>query len=437
MKLMNISNLSVKFIKYSSGFFGILFINNAIITMIIYRYDPGLPNPQNWPFFVSSAWVGLAMFLSGITGAVLQPFIGYISDHYQSYWGCRRPFLTIAIFPLVVSFIILFIPPFGYPETINVLYLIVLLCLFYLSLAIYQIPYLAWLSTLARTAKQRINLSGMMAFCGLLGAASAGISSPWLTEHYGFQGMAFTIGIISLVVLSIPLTIEEDAILSPREISNNQALPFWNSLQIAWQNPNFRIYSGGLATAWIAVSILSISPTFLAVTLLHQDISFASAINALVLGGAVGGFFFVIPLSRYLGKAITFQWSMLWLGCGFITLGILPVAAGRYLLPWSILLLLTSLGLAGFFMLPNAILPDIVEEDTSSKGVTKEAIYFGVRGCLIEVSRGLGAALTGILLILGKTPAHPWGVQLSLPTAGLFALISAWAFSQYRLQKNK
>ena len=398
--------------------------------MLIYRYDPGIPNSSHLPFLVSSIVVGLVMFVSRIVGALTQPAIGYYSDRFQSRWGQRRPFLAAAVLPLAASFILLFTPPFHSTNIGNVVYLTILLCLFYIALAAYQIPYLALLPALAPTAQQRINLSSMMAAFGLLGSALGGIGAPWLSHQYGFPGMALIIGSISFVTMLMPLSVQEEVMPSKREY-----FPFWKSLRSGWQNNSFRIYLTGIGSVWITVSILSVCSTFLAVALLDKDISFSSVINGLMLGGTVSGFALVIPLARRWGKGHTFQLSMAWLGGGILAVAICPFLVGAALLPWLVLLVLSNLGTAGFFILPNAMLPDVIDRDTKQFGVRREAIYFGARGLLVEASVGIGSLLAGVLLMLGKTPAQPWGVQIALIVAGLFALAAAGAFVFYPIKK--
>ena len=398
--------------------------------MLIYRYDPGIPNSSHLPFLVSSLIVGIAMFVSRLIGALTQPAIGYCSDRFQSRWGQRRPFLALAVLPLTLSFILLFIPPLGSSNIGNVVYLVILLCIFYLALAAYQIPYLALLPALAPTVKQRINLSSLMAAFGLLGNALGGIGAPWLSQQYGFPGMASIIGGISFLTMLMPLIVQEDVLASKPEY-----LPFWKSLKSGWQNNCFRIYLTGIASAWIAFTISSVCSTFLAVALLNQDISFGSVVNVMMMAGAVGGFALVVPLARHWGKSYTFQLSMAWLGSGLLAVAIWPFLVGAALLPWLALIALANLGAASFLILPNAMLPDIIDRDRKELGVRREAIYFGARGLLVETSIGIGSLLAGALLMLGKTPAQPWGVQIALPVAGLFVLGAAGAFAFYPIKK--
>lgn len=423
------SKVAYRWPAYISGFLGILLLNNALLTMLIYRYDPGIPNPDNLPLLVSSALVGVAIFISRIVGAIAQPILGYISDQLQSTWGQRRPFLAAATLPLTTSFLLLFTPPVELSTAGQMTYLVILLCLFYIGFATYQVPYLAWLPMLAPTPKQKISLSTWVAAAGLTGSAMGAIGAPWLSQRYGFTGMAGLLASIAIMALLLPLTIPETP-----QLCQVKPPPFWQSWQWSWQNRAFRIYLLGVAAAWIAVSIVSVCPTFLAVALLGQEVKFGGVVNAVIFTGTVVGFLPVIFLARRWGKGQTFQRSMVWLGCGLLMMALMPVLVGTQFLPWLALLLLGNLGAASFFILPNAMLPDVIDQGATQTVVRREAMYFGARGLLVEISIGLGSLLAGALLMLGKTPAQPLGVQLAFPIAGLFALAAAWVFSFYPLR---
>ena len=425
------SLLKLKWLPYSTGFFGILLLNNSLLTMLIYRYNPGATNPSNLPFLVPSVLVGMAMLVSQIGSAVTQPIIGNISDRIWSRWGRRRPFLAVSVFPLVTSYIFLFNPLASETKLGNLAYLILLLCLFSLAFAVYQVSYLAWMPTLARTAKQRVNLSSLMAIFGFLGTAIGGIGSPWLMHQYGFEGMAGTLGSISFVALLLPLAVREE--LMP---SQSQEHPtFWKSLQSAGQNPYLRSYMLGFTLAWIAVSILLVCPTLLAVALLNREIVFGAVINGIILGSALVGFTWVIPLAKSWGKRRAFQLTIMCWGGGLLAIGIWPNLVGTALIPWVLLLIFCHLGMASIFILPNAMLADVIDKDKKQFGINREALYFGIRGLLQQFSQGIGVLFAGMVLMLGKTPAAPLGVQLAFPLAGLFALASAWAFAFYPIKK--
>ncbi|MEM8804474.1 MAG: MFS transporter [Cyanobacteria bacterium P01_G01_bin.38] len=421
------AHLRTPWLPYAMGFFGLFLLNTALSSFILYRYDPG-PNDENLPILVPTVLVGSAFFFGRIIGALLQPLVGYYSDQVQSQWGKRRPFLAVSILPMVCSFALLFNPVVTENSLGNSLYLASLLCIFYFAFTLYQVPYLAWLPELAPKDQQRVTLSSWLAISSLAATVVGATGTPWLSDRYGFGVMTMAIGSVGLGALLLPL-------LTPERMAEpSERVSLMVSLKASWQNSSFRPYVLGVAAAWISMSILSVCAVFFVTALLHKDISFSGLISILILGGAAFGMLGVKPLVKRVGKKRTFQFSMLWSGVGVILMALLPLWLGRAIPLWSILIPIGSLGLGGFFVLPNAMIPDVVEQDLKL-GQSAQAVYFGSRGLFVELSTGLGTLIAGLLLSLGKTATHPLGVQLSLVTAGGFAFISAGLLITYPISR--
>ncbi|MFM7793743.1 MAG: MFS transporter, partial [Microcystis panniformis] len=123
--------------------------------------------------------MGIAIMISRIAGAFVQPVIGYFSDRFWSPWGKRRPFILASLLPLIGGFILLFNPPNNLNQTTYFIYLVTMLWVFYVGMASYHVPYLAWLPTLAKSPEARVKLSTQIGIFGLIGATIGGIIAPW------------------------------------------------------------------------------------------------------------------------------------------------------------------------------------------------------------------------------------------------------------------
>jgi GPH family glycoside/pentoside/hexuronide:cation symporter len=329
---------------------------------------------------------------------------------------------------MVGSFVLLLNPLITETSRGNSLYLISLLGMFYLALALYQVPYLAWLPELAPQDHQRIVLSSWLAVATLLGTIAGGVGTPWLSAQYGFAAMTAIMGMGSLVMLLLPLLTPELA------AEKTERLPLFTVLQASWQNSSFRSYVMGISAAWAAMAILAVCPPFFAIALLHKDIGFGAMITALVMGGSACGMTITRPLVRRCGKRGTFRLAMVWTGSGLVLLAISSAWLGAPLTLWVLIISFSSLGLGCFMILPNAMMPDVIEQDLKL-GKSAQAAYFGSRGLFRELSIGVGTLLVGLLLSLGNTAANPLGVQLSLLAAGIFVLISAGFWTIYPIAK--
>lgn len=412
---------------YAPGFFGVFLINSALTSILLYRYDPG-SNAEQLPVLVPAALVGVAFFVGRVLGALLQPLVGYLSDNVQSKWGRRRPFMAVSTLPMVGSFILLFNPLVDETTSGNSVYLVGLLSVFCLAMAIYQVPYLAWLPELAPQDTQKVTLSSWLAIASLVGTLGGGVGTPWISARYGFSVMTLAISLLGMMALLLPLLTPEPA------VQKVERLPLLTALRASWQNVSFRPYVMGISAAWVAMSILAVCPPFFAIALLHKDIGFGALITALVMGGSACGMLLTRPLVQRLGKKLTFQLAMMWSGVGLVLLAIASALVGPSLALWLLLIPLSSLGLGCFMVLPNAMLPDVIEQD-GTLGKSAQAVYFGSRGLFRELSVGVGILLVGLLLSLGNTAANPLGAQLSLLAAGAFIFVSAGFWKVYPISK--
>ncbi len=117
------------------GGFGENMANNALPSLAnaIYQVGYGL-NP------VVLGWV---MASSRILDALIDPIVGNWSDSARTRWGRRRPFVVSGAILLAITFAFLWLPPAGLSTTGIAIYLTVAALLFYLSFAIFIIPYSA------------------------------------------------------------------------------------------------------------------------------------------------------------------------------------------------------------------------------------------------------------------------------------------------------
>jgi GPH family glycoside/pentoside/hexuronide:cation symporter len=91
--------------------------------------------------------------------------------------------------------------------------------------------------------------------------------------------------------------------------------------------------------------------------------------------------------------------------------------------------------MAGLFVLPDALLGDVIDYDGLRTGQRREAMYFGVQGTLQRWAFSAAAIAIGALLgALGSTAEEPLGVRLVGPVAGTVVLGGYLVFRRwYRL----
>ena len=102
------------------------------------------------PLLASLTLFGIITAVGRIFDAVTDPWIASLSDRSRNPKGRRIPFMTRAAVPFAVITVLVFFAPVEEISTINIIWVLVFLILFYLFMTMYCTPYNALLSEFAR-----------------------------------------------------------------------------------------------------------------------------------------------------------------------------------------------------------------------------------------------------------------------------------------------
>ena len=93
-----------------------------------------------------------------------------------------------------------------------------------------------------------------------------------------------------------------------------------------------------------------------------------------------------------------------------------------------IVMAVAGIPLAGFFIVPDAIIAAVADLERGLSGQQREGMYFGVNGLLLKVNLGISTLVSGALL---EVYGDPLGIQLTGPVAAVAVALGALAFSRY------
>jgi GPH family glycoside/pentoside/hexuronide:cation symporter len=132
--------------------------------MLFFNQVVGLPAP----------WVGAAIMISLMLDALCDPFIGQWSDHLESRWGRRHPFMYVSAVPVALAFYLLWNPPRAGSHRFIFAYLAALFIATNLLFSLYEVPSDALAPELTRDYDERTSLLSYRFFFGnLAGTAMA------------------------------------------------------------------------------------------------------------------------------------------------------------------------------------------------------------------------------------------------------------------------
>jgi MFS family permease len=151
--------------------------------------------------------ISLALTLAGISGCVIPPIAGYLSDRTRTRYGRRRPFIFAGMAGMFIFFVSL-------PHIHMLPVVIVVSALLYFSVDAAQTPYMSLLPDIT-PPEQRGIASGVMNFFGNMGLIGCFFLSSRLWEDYR-TSLFYVVALISAgCALAAVSMLQEPQILTP------------------------------------------------------------------------------------------------------------------------------------------------------------------------------------------------------------------------------
>jgi len=376
--------------------------------------------------------------LAGIIwDAVNDPIIGLLSDRLKSRWGRRRPFLLWFAFPFGLSFMILWSAPNWESQIGLLIYVTLSFMISDTLLTLVAVPYLSLTPELTRNYDERTTLSSFRTVFQLLAAMTVVVAAPMIVdaviESGGTQQQGFILaGAIFGALGSLPLFFIGLFIREKFSPEQQEDMPFRETLRIAWKNIPFRYAAGIYMFNWSAVDMIVITfPFFLLywvargdllakITIFGVDFSLESAFFGILMLVCILFVPFWLWLAHRRNKREAY---ILGMASWIIVQGLIfTVQPGEidYLL---LIAALAGIGVSAAYILPDSILPDVIEWDELRTRRRQEGIYYGIRTLIRKLTGAFVIFITLQILGWSGYQAPPENaVQFSQPESALLAI---------------
>ncbi|RJP51775.1 MAG: hypothetical protein C4586_03925 [Anaerolineaceae bacterium] len=369
--------------------------------------------------------------------AVNDPIIGTLSDRMKSRLGRRRPFLLWFAFPFGLSFVMLWSAP-NWESQIGLLIYVTLAFMISDTLTtLVAVPYLSLTPELTQDYDERTSLSSFRTVFQLLSAMTVVIAAPMIVDAViiegGSQQQGFLLaGAIFGALGSLPIFFIGLFVRERFAAVEQESLPFNETLRHAWQNVPFRYAAGIYMFNWSAVDMIVITfPYFLLywvargnllakITVFGINLALESAFFGVMMLVCVLCVPFWLWFAKKYNKIKAYILGMAaWIIVQVMVFTIQPGEAA-YLL---VIAGLAGIGVSAAYILPDSILPDVIEWDELRTGRRQEGIYYGIRTLIRKLTGALVIFIT--LQILGwsgyqSPPAD--ATQFTQPDSALFAI---------------
>jgi GPH family glycoside/pentoside/hexuronide:cation symporter len=343
-------------------------------------------------FAIGAAAAGTIFLVSKLWDAVSDPMMGYISDHTNSRWGKKRPYILFGAVPLGLALYLLFASP-DIPVDMRFIYGLITFILFCTVITVLNVPYAALTASLTIDIKERANITGYRMTFGLIGTLVAAgatklIVGAFPNEVTGFRMMSI---FYALVIAAVMFT--TFASVRERVVHVEEKQPFLKNLGVIFVNRPFLILAAATIMFMIAINMLAAVVNYYFKYNLNAEKMIPIAFLALFVTAVV-----FIPLFVYISNKKSKKYAFN-LGMGFLALTLIALFffGERDMSITIAIFIAAGVGMTTVFLSPWAMIPDTVEYSEWKTGLRREGILYG---CFFFCFK-LGSALAGFLAGLG------------------------------------
>ena len=402
-----------------------------VMQWLLVRYVP--PNGRH---LVPATLFGLLFLLGRITDGVSCSMIAHWSDVCRSRWGRRLPFMRLGILPFAIVFFLLFSPPFDHEHWLNAIHAFVFIQCYFVLYGVVVTPYLALMPELTQNLKERVDLTTAQSVFMLV-ATILFTTAGTVIEKWGWTPLA---GGAALLITVFFLPIALRAKEQPRGAAPAEGeLRYLESLWLAFKNRPCRYVLASTALYWFGLNgMIALIPHWTISVLGRGEANVTTLMIPFVVVNVV--FFFVFnALVAKLGKHVLMLVTFLGSGLAMMALclvGWLPI--GSDFLQTALVIGLFAAPVAGFMVLPFAVLSDVIDYDERLTGRRREAIFFGVQGIFQKAMIGLSVLTFTVVPYIGGTGAPtPFGLKLMAFLCGTACVAAFLVFLKYPLREHE
>jgi len=382
--------------SFGMGSFAQWFINSAFNIWVFTYYFTVIGLDVRWYVLAAVLWT--------FWNAFNDPIIGYLSDRANTRWGRRKPFIMLGTIPIIVIYIIIWLPPLpaGGNEVFTFLYLLLMLVLYDTFYTMVSLPFDSLFPELYTSVKERSQVNTIrqiLAVVGLLAAALipgfvvAGESAP-LAEQMNTYLLN---GFITAAIIGISLLISLKWGVKERKefkLDYQKQPKFFESLKYALKNKGFVLYTIMFFLYEYVLLLLAIL-----VQIFGREILGASPFETSIIMGVM----YVVGLAsvalwRWLDVKIGSKkgYAIAIVAYFFASLPLMLIDV--YLIAVLIAVLM-GIGFGGMLYFVYLIIADVIDEDELKTGIRREGAFFGITNFFMRLSMILSIVTIGIVFL--------------------------------------
>lgn len=389
---------------------------------------------------------GIIFLIAKIWDSVNDPLIGWLSDHTNTRWGRRRPWLLFGAIPFGLAFFMHWVvPPLG--DLGKFWYYLIVAILLDATFTAVNVPYTALTPELSPDYDERTSLNTYrFSFSILGGLVAAALHLPivnWFNDPIVGNAVSAAIWSFFLIVPNF-ITFAFTKEVHFKDKPKAKGPGFLEGLKIAFQNKAFVYVTLIYLLSWLCIQFVQNNLYLYVQYWIGPEA--AEKFPFLIMGVQISTFIFIMiwtKVSERVGKkkvyfiGMTF-WIVVEIILFFIPRGTLSPL--YYLAP------LAGVGVSIGYLIPWSMLPDVIELDELETGQRREGIFYGFFVLLQKMGISLGIAFSNFALGLAGYNANlveqPDSVLLTLRlfisiVPAVILLLSFFVMAKYPISREQ
>ncbi|NCB03356.1 MAG: MFS transporter, partial [Spirochaetia bacterium] len=348
---------------------------------------------------LSAALAGTVLMIGKIWDAITDPLTGYVSDRTISRYGRRRPYMFVGSIISFFAMGLMFTRPTMSNQMTLFIYLTFLYCLLNTAYTLVNIPYAALLPELTEDYNERTILTGYRMSFAVLGTfVGAGAVLPLIglfgTQEQGWTFVGYFMGAVMLITSLITIW----AIKEPQRIAVQQQKGFFETYKEALFNKVFLLALIPWSLFIMGTSMVQGALVYFFTNIFGNEGLFQIAL-ILLLTFSLAFIPIWVKISNKIGKKKCYMIGMGIMGVGVLTFSLLGESLGSVFA--VAIMAISGIGLSTHYVMPHAILPDVVEYDAHHHGgIRREGVYSSLWTFMSKIGQALALAINGWVLAL-------------------------------------
>lgn len=357
------------------------------------------------PFYASSMGLGLSVvgaifLLARFWDVFTDPVLGMVSDRFSTRWGRRRHWIVLSVPIMLLSVVMIFMPPF---EQVSAVYLLFWLFVLYIGWTLLTISHMSWGAELTPDYHERSQVQGAREIALILGMVLV-LALPVLIEMTDPENLqAARVGAMGwFVLIALPITVFIAVTRVPeRPTPRPKRIPVSQAIQALIESRPLRQVLLADIIAGFAGGLTSSMFLFLA----EDVLQLGGVSSLLLLCYFISGMCFIplmLHFARRFGKHRTAAVSALFNGVTIPLILFVPVGNASFaLMVWIFL----GVNMAAGPFLFRSIMADVADHDNVATGRERTGLFYAMLTSTSKVGAAIAIGVGYLVLdLIGFQP---------------------------------